>query len=82
MKRKLFDEMKEGFNALQSAREGKITLRPHVVEKKPAPSITPEKLMSIREKLYMSRTVPGTELGSYSEIRFELMSRQPEHVLR
>lgn len=33
MKRNLFDELKEGFNALQSAREGKITLREHVVEK-------------------------------------------------
>ena len=57
MKRKLFDELKEGFTALQSAREGKITLREHVVEKKPALSITPEELMTLREKLHMSRTV-------------------------
>jgi putative transcriptional regulator len=57
MKRNLFDELKEGFNALQSAREGKITLRQHVVEKRPAPSITPEELMTLREKLHMSRTV-------------------------
>lgn len=39
MKRDLFDELKEGFNALQSVREGKITLRQHVLEKKPVPSI-------------------------------------------
>lgn len=57
MKRDLFDELKEGFNALQSAREGKITLRQHAVEKKPAPSITPAELMTIREKLHLSRTV-------------------------
>ena len=57
MKRNLFDELKEGFNAMQSAREGKITLRQHVVEKKPAPSITPEELLTLREKLHMSRTV-------------------------
>lgn len=57
MKRDLFDEMKEGFNALKSAREGKITLRQHVVEKKPAPSITPAELMTLREKLNLSRTV-------------------------
>ena len=57
MKRDLFNELNEGFNALQSAREGKITLRHHVVEKKPAPSITPTELMNIREKLHLSRTV-------------------------
>lgn len=34
MKRNLFNELKEGFTALESAREGKITLRQHVVEKK------------------------------------------------
>lgn len=37
MKRDLFEELKEGFNALKSAREVKITLRQSVVEKKPAP---------------------------------------------
>ncbi len=57
MKRKLFDELKEGFGALQSSREGKLTLREHVVEKKPAPTITPEELLCLREKLHMSRTV-------------------------
>ena len=57
MKRNLFEEMKEGFNALQSVREGKITLRQHRVEKKPALSISPEELMTLREKLHMSRTV-------------------------
>jgi putative transcriptional regulator len=57
MKRNLFDELKEGFNALQSAREGKMTLRQHIVEKKPAPSITPEELMNLREKLHISRAV-------------------------
>ena len=57
MKRDLFNEMKEGFNALQSAHESKITLRQHIVEKKPALSITPEELMALREKLHMSRTV-------------------------
>ena len=82
MKRNLFNDMEEGCNALQSAREGKITLRLHAVEKKPAPSITPEVLLSLWEKLHMSRTVPGSELGIYSEARFELMSCQPVYVLR
>ncbi|MDX8385374.1 MAG: hypothetical protein R8M11_02530 [Gallionella sp.] len=57
MKRNLFDELKEGFTALESARKGKITLRHHVVEKKPAPTITPEELLSLREKLNLSRSV-------------------------
>ena len=57
MKRNLFNELKEGFTALESAREGKITLRQHVVEKKPAPTITPQELLSLREKLHLSRTV-------------------------
>ena len=33
MKRNLFDELKEGFSALQAEREGKITLRQYEVEK-------------------------------------------------
>lgn len=57
MKRNLFNELKEGFTALESAREGKITLRHHVMEKKPAPSITPAELLSLREKLHLSRAV-------------------------
>lgn len=57
MKRKLFDELQEGFSALQAAREGKLTLREHIVEKKPAPTISPEELLNLREKLHMSRSV-------------------------
>lgn len=56
MKRNLFEELKEGFGALQSARGGKLTLREHVVEKKPAPSITPEELTNLREKLHLLRS--------------------------
>lgn len=33
MKRDLFEELKEGYTALQEAREDKITLRTHMVEK-------------------------------------------------
>lgn len=36
MKRKLFDELHEGFSALQAAREGKLILREQVIEKKSA----------------------------------------------
>ncbi|MDD4963210.1 MAG: hypothetical protein PHI11_04740 [Gallionella sp.] len=57
MKRNLFDELQEGFTALEAARTGKITLREHLVEKKPAPQITPDELLNLREKLNLSRTV-------------------------
>lgn len=57
MKRNLFNELKEGFDALEASRKGKVTLREHVVEKKPAPVITPEELLALREKLHLSRTV-------------------------
>ncbi len=57
MKRKLFDELKEGICALQSEREGKLTLHAHTIEKKPAIIISPAELVSLREKLHMSRTV-------------------------
>ncbi len=35
MKRKLFEELKEGFGALQSVRENKLTLRECIAEKEP-----------------------------------------------
>jgi putative transcriptional regulator len=57
MKRKLFDELMEGFDALKAEREGKITLRSHVVEKRPAPAVTPKELVRVREKLNLSRAV-------------------------
>lgn len=57
MKRDLFEELKEGYTALQEAREDKITLRTHMVEKKPSPTITPQELSDLREKLHLSRGV-------------------------
>ncbi len=39
MKRELFAELTEGFDALKAEREGKRTLHTHAVERKPAPTI-------------------------------------------
>jgi putative transcriptional regulator len=36
-KRKLFDELMEGFSALADQRAGKRTLRTHALKSKPAP---------------------------------------------
>jgi putative transcriptional regulator len=38
-KRKLFDELMEGFDALADQRAGKRTLRTHAVKSKPVPQI-------------------------------------------
>ena len=57
MKRNIFEELKEGFGALGEARDGKITLRTHEVEKKPSSAITPAELFGLRKRLHLSRGV-------------------------
>jgi putative transcriptional regulator len=56
-KRDLFAELSEGIEALGNARKGKRTLRTHTVEYKPAPSVTPQELIRIRERLKLSRAL-------------------------
>jgi hypothetical protein len=58
MKRNVFAELVEGFDALKAAREGKITLRQHVVESKPAPKVTASELKRVRARLNLSRYLP------------------------
>src|SRR3990172_3087210 len=57
MKRNVFSELTEGFDALKAKREGKITLRTHAVKRKPAPAVTAKELVSIRQSLKLSRAV-------------------------
>jgi len=57
MKRNLFAEISEGFDALAEHRLGKTTLRTVEVESKPAPAISAKELKAIREKLKLSRPV-------------------------
>ena len=54
---KLFAETAEGFDAKASARAGKLTLRPHEVESNPAPLVTTDELLALRERLHLSRPV-------------------------
>jgi len=56
-KRSLFAEIAEGFDALADERSGKRTLRTHEVEIKPAPEVSAEELMALRERLHLSRPV-------------------------
>lgn len=57
MKRNIFAELTEGFEALAAEREGKITLRTHAVERKAAPKVTARELVRVRKKLNLSRAV-------------------------
>jgi putative transcriptional regulator len=54
-KRKLFDELTEGFDALAQQRAGKRTLRTHAVQIKPVPTISARELAKLREQLNLSR---------------------------
>ena len=56
-KRDIFAELTEGFDALKSQREGKLTLRTFKVESKPAPVLLPQEVLQVREKLRLSRPV-------------------------
>lgn len=56
-KRKLFDEINEGFDALAAERKGKLTLRSHVVDVRPAPRVSAKQLVKLRERLHLSRPV-------------------------
>ncbi|MBI3919001.1 MAG: transcriptional regulator [Betaproteobacteria bacterium] len=57
MKRNIFAELTEGFEALKAEREGKITLRTHAVERKAAPKVTAKELVRVRQRLNLSRAV-------------------------
>ena len=57
MKRNIFAELVEGFDALDADRNGRITLRQHHIESKPAPALKPAEVRAVRERLKLSRAV-------------------------
>ena len=57
MKRNLFDELMEGFDALADQRAGKRTLRTHAVKPKPVPKISAGELTKARENMKLSRSL-------------------------
>lgn len=54
-KRNLFEELSEGFEALQQERQGKLTLRTVKVVRKPAPAMSAQDVVAVREQLHLSR---------------------------
>jgi len=61
-KRKLFDELIAGVNAMREQREGKITLRTHEVENRPPLTVDAQFIRDTRERLQVSRTVFARQL--------------------
>jgi len=61
-KRDIFAELMEGFDALEEARKGKLTLRTTEVERKPPPEMTPERVREVRMKLQVSQPVFARKL--------------------
>ncbi|MDD0973388.1 helix-turn-helix domain-containing protein [Pseudomonas fontis] len=57
MKRDIFPELSEGFEALADERQGKLTLRTHKVQLAALQDIDAAELVDIREQLNMSRPV-------------------------
>lgn len=56
-KRNLFNELSEGFEALQQQRKGMITLRQHTVTIEAAPEVSSNELVKLRQKLKLSQAV-------------------------
>ena len=56
-KRDIFGEIMEGIESMREHREGKITLRTHVIEDRPIPPINSDAIRETRERLHMSRGV-------------------------
>jgi putative transcriptional regulator len=53
-KNDLFESIVEGFAALAEHREGKRTLRTHVVKVRPAPRVTGAEVKRLRERMNLS----------------------------
>ena len=56
-KRDIFAELTEGFEALKQQRKGKLTLRTFKAASKPAPTLSAQDVVSVREQLHLSRPV-------------------------
>lgn len=56
-KRKLFEELMDGVDAMGEQRQGKITLKTHVVEDRPPLQVDAATIRATRERLRVSRAV-------------------------
>jgi putative transcriptional regulator len=56
-KRKLFDELMEGLDAVRQHREGKITLRSYEIDDQPPLEVDAQLIRDTRERMNVSRAV-------------------------
>ncbi|WP_296180705.1 helix-turn-helix domain-containing protein [Pseudomonas sp. UBA1879] len=56
-KRDLFAEMMQGVEEMAEHRQGKITLRSDTFPENPAPDISAQEIIALRERLHMSQNV-------------------------
>ena len=56
-KRNVFEELTEGFEALEAQRKRKLTLRTVKLARRPAPAISAQDVLAVREQLHLSRPV-------------------------
>ncbi len=56
-KRKLFDELMDGVEAMRQERAGKITLRTHEIDDQPPLEMDAELVRDTRERMHVSRAV-------------------------
>ena len=57
MKRDIYSELVEGFDALANDRQGKVTLRTHIVQQNKLAPLTAEDVIAVRQQLNLSRAV-------------------------
>jgi len=61
-KRKIFDELMEGVDAMKKHREGKLTLRSYKEEPTPLPAVDSKFIRETRKKMRCSRAVFARKL--------------------
>lgn len=57
MKREIFSELVEGFDALADQRQNKVTLRTHKIHLNEMAPLTAEEVVAVRQQLNLSRSV-------------------------
>src|ERR1700721_1770840 len=61
-KRKIFEELMEGVDAMKKHREGKLTLRSYKVEAAPLPAVNSKFIRETRKRMRCSRAVFARKL--------------------
>ena len=76
-KRDLFSEIMEGFVALREQREGKRTLRTHIVTIKPPPKISARALAKLRKDMWIEELIDLIEAEASSQL-YGILKRPDE----